>query len=117
VRAVVVLCRAARERLGAFACTWDQKTRQKRAVKRKRTMKGLTDLFAFINTLQSMPQTFFVHIDQAMHQSAWRLLKSYSDKEWSFVDTSSFVVMTQLAITEVLTTDHHFSQAGFIRLQ
>jgi len=32
------------------------------------------------------------------------------------IDCTSFVVMQQLALTEALTTDHHFEQAGFIRL-
>ena len=38
------------------------------------------------------------------------------DKDWSLVDAASFIVMRPLGITEVLTTDHHFSQAGFVRL-
>ncbi len=29
---------------------------------------------------------------------------------------SSFVLMQRLGLTEALTTDHHFTQAGFIRL-
>ena len=38
------------------------------------------------------------------------------DKEWSLVDCASFVVMQQRQLTEALTTDHHFEQAGFVRL-
>ena len=37
-------------------------------------------------------------------------------KEWSLVDASSFVVMTRYGMTEALTTDYHFTQAGFARL-
>lgn len=32
------------------------------------------------------------------------------------VDCASFVVMQQRRITQALTTDHHFEQAGFVRL-
>jgi len=32
------------------------------------------------------------------------------------VDYASFVVMEQREIREALTTDHHFEQAGLIRL-
>lgn len=35
------------------------------------------------------------------------------DKDWSLTDCISFVVMRQLGITEALTADRHFEQAGF----
>jgi uncharacterized protein len=34
-------------------------------------------------------------------------------KRWSLTDCISFVVMTEEGITEALTGDHHFEQAGF----
>lgn len=42
---------------------------------------------------------------------AWRLRRVYSDKPTiSFVDLTSFVVMSELRLTEVFTGDAHFSQ-------
>ncbi|MFT3879192.1 MAG: hypothetical protein QM703_05975 [Gemmatales bacterium] len=38
------------------------------------------------------------------------------DKEWSLTDCISFVVMKDRGITESLTADHHFEQAGFVAL-
>jgi predicted nucleic acid-binding protein len=38
------------------------------------------------------------------------------DKEWSFTDCVSHVVMRQREIREVFAFDHHFEQVGFVRL-
>lgn len=46
-------------------------------------------------------------------QKGLTLYSSRLDKEWSLVDCISFVVMQELGITEALTGDHHFEQAGF----
>lgn len=57
-----------------------------------------------------------LHIDQALDAAAWNLWQSRPDKEWSLVDCASFVVMQQRGLTDALTTDRHFEQAGFVRL-
>ncbi len=38
------------------------------------------------------------------------------DKEWSLTDCISFVVMRRDSISEALTGDRHFEQAGFVAL-
>ena len=35
------------------------------------------------------------------------------DKEWGLTDCISFVVMEEYKLTNVLTFDHHFEQAGY----
>lgn len=57
-----------------------------------------------------------LHIDTELDAATWSLLKARMDKEWSVVDASSFVIMKRNGITEALTSDHHFVQAGFVRL-
>jgi predicted nucleic acid-binding protein len=57
-----------------------------------------------------------VHVGAALEQQAWEYFKQHQDKEWSLVDCVSFVLMRQRGITEALTTDHHFEQAGFVCL-
>ena len=37
----------------------------------------------------------------------------WTDKDFSFTDCTSFVVMRELRLKSALTTDHHFRQAGF----
>ncbi|MFN0017125.1 MAG: type II toxin-antitoxin system VapC family toxin [Pirellulaceae bacterium] len=42
------------------------------------------------------------------------LYESRRDKDWSLTDCISFVVMETEKITDALTADHHFEQAGFV---
>ena len=46
--------------------------------------------------------------------AAWQIFQRYSDKEWSFTDCTSKVVMDRLGITTAFTFDHHFRQFGGI---
>ena len=45
-----------------------------------------------------------------------KLYHARPDKQWSLTDCISFVVMSEEQITEALTGDHHFEQAGFTAL-
>ncbi len=73
-------------------------------------------LVAFVDGLTASPQVDLIHIDPELQTEAWNLLKSRPDKTWSLVDCASFVVMQQRGLTEALTSDHHFVQAGFTAL-
>jgi predicted nucleic acid-binding protein len=48
-----------------------------------------------------------------LFESALELYRNRVDKDWSLTDCSSILLMQGLEITEALTTDHHFEQAGF----
>jgi predicted nucleic acid-binding protein len=39
--------------------------------------------------------------------------RKYSDHDYSFTDCTSFVVMRELKLRQALTSDRHFTQAGF----
>lgn len=57
-----------------------------------------------------------VHVDEILWQRGWKLFQERADKGWGLTDCISFVVMGDFDILEVFTADHHFEQAGFIRL-
>jgi uncharacterized protein len=44
------------------------------------------------------------------------LYEDRNDKEWGLVDCLSFIVMWDRGLTEALTSDEHFEQAGFVAL-
>jgi predicted nucleic acid-binding protein len=57
-----------------------------------------------------------VPLDMQIYGEGIELYAKRPDKEWSLTDCISFVVMRREAITEALTGDHHFAQAGFVAL-
>jgi predicted nucleic acid-binding protein len=62
------------------------------------------------------PDTTVLPAEQDMFQKALELFAARPDKEWSLTDCTSFVVMQEQGLTEALTSDHHFEQAGFASL-
>ncbi len=72
--------------------------------------------FQRIDMIRTSRIVDLVHVDAALDAAAWTFLKSRADKEWSLIDAVSFIVMQERGIPEALTTDHHFEQAGFVRL-
>lgn len=57
-----------------------------------------------------------VHISEALEQAAWTAFERFNqDKEWSFTDCTTKVVMENLGISQVFAFDHHFDQMGFLR--
>lgn len=54
-----------------------------------------------------------VRLTPSLFEQAFSLYKTYQDKQWSLVDCVSFIVMRERGISEALTADQHFVQAGF----
>lgn len=53
------------------------------------------------------------HIQPADASAAWELFSRRPDKEYSFTDCTSFVVMRRLGLTRALTLDADFRQESF----
>ena len=47
---------------------------------------------------------------------ALELYHQHADKEWTLTDCVSFVIMRERKVTDALTGDKHFEQAGFVAL-
>jgi len=66
-----------------------------------------------INDFYSSPEVTIIHLNPIFFKKGLELYQSYQDKTWGLVDCTSFVVMREMGISDVLTFDKHFAQAGF----
>lgn len=64
-------------------------------------------------TLSQNPNCEIVPQTSLGFRNAVRLYKERPDKEWGLTDCASFLIMKEKGITEALTHDQHFVQAGF----
>jgi uncharacterized protein len=71
---------------------------------------------ALIRSLFQDTSVKIVPVDEQLLIKALDLFEQRPDKDWSLCDCTSFVVMQQMNITQALSTDHHFDQAGFVAL-
>jgi hypothetical protein len=71
------------------------------------------EFMRLLETLRASPRCTIVPAAQDLFDEGVALYGQRSDKEWSLTDCISFVVMREHGITDALTGDHHFEQAGF----
>lgn len=66
-----------------------------------------------LSSLESDPTVEVVPLTKAFWDEAFRLYCARPDKQWSLCDCISFVVMESRGLSEALSADEHFQQAGF----
>ncbi|MBA4386587.1 MAG: hypothetical protein C0404_01320 [Verrucomicrobia bacterium] len=74
---------------------------------------GLSSAEAWWRQVEGSRRLRFESIDAARAERARAMFFRYKDKDFSFVDCTSFVTMRELKITAALTLDSHFTQIGF----
>lgn len=67
----------------------------------------------FIQQCYSTDNISVVNITSQLFQEGLKLYSSRQDKNWGLVDCISFIVMDEQKLTDALTSDIHFIQAGF----
>ena len=66
-----------------------------------------------LNQIEADPGFTVVRQSDDFYERGLKLYSERPDKNWSMTDCISFVVMEEHGITEALTGDRHFEQAGF----
>lgn len=78
-----------------------------------RVRLGLIAAEAWWAQLQASSRLRTEWIGAPRAEKARHLFFRYRDKDFSFTDCTSFIVMQELRLHQVLTTDVHFGQVGF----
>ena len=68
---------------------------------------------ATVRALRGDDQMHIVPGSTALLDQGLEFFARHADKRWSLTDCISFVVMRREGITDALTSDHDFEQAGF----
>jgi predicted nucleic acid-binding protein len=78
-----------------------------------RVRLGLSAAARWWDQVESTSLLRWERIDAERAERARRWFFRWTDKEFSFTDCTSFVVMRELGILLALTSDRHFAHAGF----
>jgi len=66
--------------------------------------------------LEADPRVEIRPLEDRLYHEGFELFRSRTDKGWSLTDGISFGLMSEQGLTEALTSDPHFEQAGFTAL-
>jgi uncharacterized protein len=71
----------------------------------------------FLDRLERSLRVEVASVDEALEAEALRWLRRHDEREYSFVDATSFALMSSLRIRRALTFDGGFAAAGFDELR
>lgn len=74
---------------------------------------GLGAAVTFHETLAESALVKIVEITADIRDKAWEMFRKYEDKDFSFVDCTSLVVMQGHGLSHAFSLDEHFQQMGF----
>jgi hypothetical protein len=68
---------------------------------------------ALMRTFLTAEEVKVIRLNESLFNQALQLYQDHQDKSWGLVDCVSFMVMRDNQVTQALTFDKHFVQAGF----
>jgi len=79
-----------------------------------RSTLGYEKAIGFGESIKESRVVQLVQVDEEVQDEAWEIAKNYGDKDFSFTDCTSFVVMTHMGLNESFSFDQHFKEYGFL---
>ncbi|HEX3243872.1 MAG TPA: PIN domain-containing protein [Chloroflexota bacterium] len=71
----------------------------------------------FLDTVEASLAVAVLQIEADIEETALAWLREHDEREYSYVDATSFMLMQSLRIREALAFDGDFSAAGFVELR
>lgn len=78
-----------------------------------RRRAGHASAVRFGERLMASDKLAIITVTPEVETGAWDLFRRYRDKDFGFIDCTSFAAMSALGLTTAFTFDEHFRQAGF----
>ena len=82
-----------------------------------RRRAGHTAAVRFLDTISASPRVEIIRVSEPAERAAEQWLRRRDDREFSWVDATSFATMRELRTTEAFAFDGDFSAAGFTELR
>jgi predicted nucleic acid-binding protein len=82
-----------------------------------RRKAGHRSAVGFLDHLERSARVEVVHVDTEFEHRALAWLRKHDEREYSFVDATSFALMRSMRIRDALAFDGDFTAAGFRELR
>lgn len=82
-----------------------------------RRREGYAAAVTFLEAVRGSPRVSIEHVDQPTEAEAFDWLRRHDEREYSFVDATSFALMRRRRLKEALAFDGDFSAAGFLEVR
>lgn len=86
-------------------------------LRRKDSHRTALALLERLDVLTSADRLIVHHVTEDQEAGAWDWLRRRDEREYSFVDATSFRVMRDRRLREALAFDQDFSAAGFVEVR
>ena len=79
-----------------------------------KTTIGTSEIYTLM--LRKIGRDKAIEYVEKLRSTAWQIILRYQDKDFSYVDATSFAVMERLGIRDAFAFDGHFEQYSLNRL-